>query len=49
VSFTLGYNIALAFVPPALSQVGTSLAVEIRGTAAPADVVALPFYRRPHP
>jgi glycine cleavage system T protein (aminomethyltransferase) len=49
VSFTLGYNIALAFVAPALSQVGTSLAVDVRGTAAPADVVALPFYRRPHP
>ena len=49
VSFTLGYNIALAFVPPALSQVGTRLAVDVRGTAAPADVVALPFYRRPHP
>ncbi len=49
VSFTLGYNIALAFVPPALSQVGTSLAVDVRGAAAPADVVALPFYRRPHP
>jgi aminomethyltransferase len=48
VSFTLGYNIALAFVPPALSEVGTSLAVEVRGTAAPADVVALPFYRRQH-
>jgi len=49
VSFTLGYNIALAFVPPARSQVGTSLAVDVRGAAAPADVVALPFYRRPHP
>ncbi len=49
VSFTLGYNIALAFVPPSLGEVGASLAVDVRGTAAPADVVALPFYRRSHP
>ena len=48
VSFTLGYNIALAYVPPALSKLGTSLAVEVRGAAAPAEVVALPFYRRSH-
>jgi aminomethyltransferase len=48
VSFTLGYNIALAYVPPALSELGTDLAVEVRGTAAPATIVALPFYRRPH-
>lgn len=49
VSFTLGYNIAMAFVPPALSQPGTKLAVEVRGTAAGAEVVPLPFYKRPHP
>ncbi len=49
VSFTLGYNIALAFVPPSLGEVGASLAVDVRGTAAPAEVVALPFYRRSHP
>jgi aminomethyltransferase len=49
VSFTLGYNIAMAYVPPALSQPGTRLAVEIRGAAAGAEVVALPFYKRPHP
>ncbi|HEY9287698.1 MAG TPA: glycine cleavage system aminomethyltransferase GcvT [Candidatus Dormibacteraeota bacterium] len=49
VSFTLGYNIAMAYVPPALSQPGTRLAVEIRGAAASAEVVALPFYKRPHP
>lgn len=48
VSFTLGYNIALAYVPPVISGLGTDLAVEVRGTAAPAQVVALPFYRRPH-
>jgi aminomethyltransferase len=49
VSFTLGYNIAMAFVPPALGKLGTNLAVEVRGAAAPAEVVALPFYRHPHP
>jgi aminomethyltransferase len=49
VSFTLGYNIAMAFVPPALAAPGTRLSVEVRGTAAPAEVVSLPFYKRPHP
>jgi aminomethyltransferase len=49
VSFTLGYNIAMAYVPPDRSNPGTQLAVEIRGSAAPAEVVSLPFYKRPHP
>src|SRR2546423_4403755 len=49
VSFTLGYNIGMAYVPPALAQPGTRLGVDIRGTAAPAEVVTLPFYKRPHP
>jgi len=49
VSFTLGYNIGMAYVPPSLAQVGTRFGVDIRGTAAPAEVVALPFYKRPHP
>jgi aminomethyltransferase len=49
VSFTLGYNIAMAYVPPAQSQAGTRLGVEVRGAQAPAEVVALPFYKRPHP
>ena len=49
VSFTLGFNIAMAYVPPALAQPGTRLAVDVRGTAAPAEVVPLPFYKRPHP
>jgi aminomethyltransferase len=48
VSFTLGYNIGMAYVPPALAQPGTRLGVDVRGTAAPAEVVALPFYKRPH-
>jgi aminomethyltransferase len=49
VSFTLGYNIGMAYVPPALAAPGTRFGVDVRGTAAPAEVVALPFYRRPHP
>ena len=49
VSFTLGYNIGMAYVPPALAAPGTHFGVDIRGTAAPAEVVALPFYKRPHP
>src|SRR5207249_7858290 len=49
VSFTLGYNIGMAYVPPAMSEPGTRLGVDVRGTAAPAEVVPLPFYKRPHP
>ena len=49
VSFTLGYNIAMAYVPPAMAEPGTRLGIAIRGTAAPAEVVPLPFYQRPHP
>jgi aminomethyltransferase len=49
VSFTLGFNIAMAYVPPGHAQAGSRLAVEVRGTAAPAEVVPLPFYKRPHP
>ena len=49
VSFTLGYNIGMAYVPPALAEPGTHLGVDVRGTAAPAEVVPLPFYKRPHP
>jgi aminomethyltransferase len=49
VSFTLGYNIGMAYVPPALAEPGTGFGVDVRGTAAPAEVVALPFYKRAHP
>ncbi len=43
---TLGKGIALGYVEPAASAAGTTLAVEIRGRAAAARVVPLPFYRR---
>jgi glycine cleavage system T protein (aminomethyltransferase) len=43
---TLGKNIALAYVPPAYSPVGTILYVEIRGQKYKAQVVPTPFYKR---
>jgi aminomethyltransferase len=43
---TLGKNIALAYVPPASSPLGTILFVEIRGQKCKAQVVATPFYKR---
>ena len=46
-----GAEIAMGFVPPALSNPGTRLTVLVRGRAQTAEVVALPFvphrYRRP--
>jgi aminomethyltransferase len=44
---TLDRPAALGYVPPAAAQVGTELAIEIRGKPVPAEVVALPFYKRP--
>jgi aminomethyltransferase len=44
---TLGRPIAMAYVDPDSAAVGSELAVDIRGTKAPARVVALPFYQRP--
>jgi glycine cleavage system T protein (aminomethyltransferase) len=43
---TLGKNIALAYVPLALSAIGTIICVEIRGQRCKAQVVATPFYKR---
>lgn len=42
---TVGYPIALAYVPTALATVGQQLEVEIRGKSYPAVVVKKPFYR----
>ncbi len=44
---TLGKNIALAYVPPQMSEVGTTVMVEIRGNKYKAKVVPTPFYKRP--
>src|SRR6266403_2070809 len=43
---TLGKNIALAYVPPAMSAIGTQVYVEIRSQKAKAQVVSTPFYKR---
>jgi glycine cleavage system T protein (aminomethyltransferase) len=40
-------NIALASVPPEFAAVGSTVKVEIRGQGVRAQVVPLPFYRRP--
>ncbi|TVP62082.1 MAG: glycine cleavage system aminomethyltransferase GcvT [Nodularia sp. (in: Bacteria)] len=42
---TLGYPIALAYVPTTLAKVGEQLEVEIRGKTYPGVVVKRPFYR----
>ncbi|MCC5622751.1 glycine cleavage system aminomethyltransferase GcvT [Nostoc sp. CHAB 5715] len=42
---TLGYPIALAYVPTQLATIGQQLEVEIRGKAYPGVVVKRPFYR----
>ena len=44
---TLGVPIAMAYVAPEDAEPGTILAVEIRGQKVAAEVVPLPFYRRP--
>ncbi|MEZ0164491.1 glycine cleavage system aminomethyltransferase GcvT [Kineococcus sp. LSe6-4] len=44
---TLGYPVAMAYVDAALAEPGTHLGVDVRGTELPAEVVPLPFYRRP--
>ena len=40
-------NIALAYVPPDVTAIGTPLKVEIRGQGVGAQVVPTPFYKRP--
>jgi aminomethyltransferase len=40
-------NIALAYVPPKLADIGSTVNVEIRGQGVKAQVVPTPFYKRP--
>jgi aminomethyltransferase len=40
-------NIALAYVPPRFSPIGTSIWVEVRGQRVLCEVVPTPFYKRP--
>jgi aminomethyltransferase len=43
---TLGKPIAIAYVDAAHAEPGTAVAVDIRGSHEPYEVVALPFYKR---
>jgi aminomethyltransferase len=45
---TLGYPIALAYVPTELAKVGNTVDVEIRNKPYTATIVKRPFYRSPH-
>lgn len=40
-------NIGMAYVPPESSAIGTEIEISIRGQAAPAKIIPLPFYKRP--
>jgi aminomethyltransferase len=44
---TLGKNIALAFVPPEMAAIGSTVYVEVRGQKVKARVTPTPFYKRP--
>jgi aminomethyltransferase len=44
-SFFLGHPIALALVEGPSFRIGDTVAIEVRGGEAPAEVVKLPFYR----
>ena len=43
---TLGKPIAMAYVDAAYAAPGTAVAVDVRGSHEPVEVVALPFYKR---
>ncbi|MFQ5807574.1 MAG: glycine cleavage system aminomethyltransferase GcvT [Phycisphaerae bacterium] len=44
---TLGKVIAMGFVPPRLSEVGTVVEIDLGSATLPGKVVPLPFYKRP--
>jgi aminomethyltransferase len=44
---TLCKNIALAYLPPAMAEIGTPVFVEVRSQKCKAQVVPTPFYKRP--
>jgi aminomethyltransferase len=44
---SLGEAVAMGYVATADAEPGTMVDVEIRGQRVPAEVVALPFYKRP--
>jgi len=43
---TLGVPIAMAYLPPDMTAIGTMVEVEVRGAAVAAEIVPLPFYKR---
>jgi glycine cleavage system T protein (aminomethyltransferase) len=43
---TVGKNIGLGYVPAALAEPGTKIAIDCRGKMAEAEIVKGPFYRR---
>jgi len=43
---TLGYPIAMAYVDSSVSEPGTELQIDVRGSLVAATVVSLPFYKR---
>lgn len=43
---TLGRNIAIAYLPPELATIGTTVQVDCRGKVVSAEVVPMPFYKR---
>jgi aminomethyltransferase len=43
---TLAHPIAMAYIDPRVSAVGSPVFIDVRGTRIPASVVALPFYKR---
>jgi aminomethyltransferase len=44
---SLKRNIGMAYVPPDSTALGKELEINIRGQAAAARIVPLPFYKRP--
>jgi aminomethyltransferase len=45
---TLKKNIGMAYVPAENGAPGTQIEIGIRGQAVPAQLIGLPFYKRPH-
>jgi len=44
---SIGEGIAMAYLPVALTEVGTTLEIEVRGRLYPASVTTVPFYKKP--
>ncbi len=42
---SLGYSIAMGYVPPAESALGTQVDIEVRGKPYPAEIVSIPFVK----